>query len=72
MFHRENGNCCMINECYRFVVVHQRPIVDQNKQLNLKNMVILLSLGELLGADELFEAALKMTKTNMPWLKTQV
>ena len=41
-------------------------------QLNLKSMVRLLSFGELLGANELFEAALKMTKTNISWLKTQV
>ena len=41
-------------------------------QLNLKSMVRLLHFGELLGADELFEAALKMTKTNISWLKTQV
>ena len=41
-------------------------------QLNLKTMVRLLSFGELLRANELFEAALKMTKTNISWLKTQV
>ena len=41
-------------------------------QLDKKTMVKLLSIGELLRAEQLFEAALKMTKTNISWLRSQV
>ena len=41
-------------------------------QLDKKTMVRLVSIGEILRAEKLFEAALKMTKTNMSWLRSQV
>ena len=41
-------------------------------QLDKKNMVSFVSIGEILRAEKLFEAALKMTKTNMSWLRSQV
>ena len=41
-------------------------------QLDKKNMVRLLSIGETFRAGQLFEAALKMTKINIPWLRSQV
>ena len=42
------------------------------KQLNKKNMVRFLSIGDLFNANKIFEAALKMTKANMNWLRSQV
>ena len=42
------------------------------RQLSKKNMVELMSIGEIFGADKIFEAALKMTKGNMAWLRFQV
>ena len=42
------------------------------KQLDKKNMVQLVSIGDLFNATKIFEAALKMTKANMTWLRNQV
>ena len=42
------------------------------RQLSKKNMVELMSIGEIFRADKIFEAALKMTKGNMAWLGSQV
>ena len=42
------------------------------KQLNRKNMVRFVSIGDLFNANKIFEAALKMTKANMNWLRSQV
>ena len=42
------------------------------KQLNKKNMVEFVFIGDLFYAKKIFEAALKMTKANMNWLRTQV
>ena len=42
------------------------------RQLSKKNMVELMSIGEIFRADKIFEAALKMTKGNMAWLRSQV
>merc|ERR1719239_661513 len=41
------------------------------RQLNKKNMVQLVSIGDLFNANKIFGAALKMTKANMAWLRTQ-
>ena len=42
------------------------------KQLDKKNMVEYVSIGDLFNAENLLEAALKMTKVNMSWLRSQV
>ena len=42
------------------------------KQLDKKNMVEFLYIGDLFNATKIFEAALKMTKGNMSWLRSQV
>ena len=42
------------------------------KQLNRKNMVELLSIGDIFNSTKIFEVALKMTKANMAWLRSQV
>ena len=41
-------------------------------QLDRGNMLAMISLGELFRAHKIFEAALKLTKVNMSWLRTQV
>ena len=41
-------------------------------QLKKRTMVKLLLLGETFRAEQLFEAALKMTKNNISWLRSQV
>ena len=41
-------------------------------QLNKENMVAMISIGETFRADRLLEAALKMTKANLSWLRSQV
>ena len=42
------------------------------KQLDKKNMVKFVSIGDHFNANKIFEAALKMTKVNMNWLRSQV
>ena len=46
--------------------------VELLSQLDKKNMVELVSIGDLFNAKKLFETALKMTKANMSWLRSQV
>ena len=41
-------------------------------QLDKTNMVRLAFLGDHFGAEDIFEAALKMIKINMAWLRNQV
>ena len=41
-------------------------------QLEKTNMVSLVSIGDLYNAKEIFEAALEMTKANLPWLHSQI
>ena len=41
-------------------------------QLTKQNMVELIDIGEFFRAEDLFEAALKITKANMTWLRSQV
>ena len=41
-------------------------------QLEKKNMVEMVALGELFRAENIFEAAWKMTKSNLTWLQNQV
>ena len=40
--------------------------------LDKENMVDLISIGETFRAEDIFEAALKMIKINMAWLRNQV
>ena len=42
------------------------------EQLDRKNMVEFVFMGDLFSAEKIFEAALKMTKANMSWLRNQV
>ena len=40
--------------------------------LDKENMVAMISLGDLFRAENIFEAALNMTRANMTWLLSQV
>ena len=42
------------------------------RQLKKETMVEFLSLGDIFRANKIFEAALKMTKASMTWLRNQV
>ena len=42
------------------------------RQLDRKNMVEFFSIGRLFRANKILEAALKLTKANMAWLRSQV
>ena len=46
--------------------------VELLNQLTKENMVESVSLGDLFHANKIFEAALKMTRANMTWLRSQV
>ena len=46
--------------------------VELLSQLDKKNMVELVSIGDFFNAKKLFETALKMTKANKSWLRSQV
>ena len=41
-------------------------------QLDKENMVAMISVGDTYRAESIYEAALKMTRTNMTWLRNQV
>ena len=41
-------------------------------QLTKENMLQMILLGEIFRADDIFEAALRMTKANMTWVRSQV
>ena len=42
------------------------------RQLDRKNMVEFISIGDIFKADKILEAALKLTKANLTWLRSQV
>ena len=46
--------------------------IELLSQLDKENMVEMIYIGELFRAEEIFEAALKMIKINMTWLRNQV
>ena len=41
-------------------------------QLDKENMVAMISVGDIFKAEKIFEAALKMARANMTWLRNQV
>ena len=58
----------------KYDVQELKDLAEQEmpKQLDRKNMVEFLYIGDLFNANKVFEAALKMTKANMTWLRSQV
>ena len=41
-------------------------------QLHKENMVAMISIGDIFRAENIFEAALKMARANMIWLRNQL
>ena len=61
-----------MGEMYDLVELKDKAEAKLLSQLKRENMVEMISFGELYRAKGIFEAALKMTKNNMTWLRSQV
>ena len=61
-----------MGELYDFKVLKDMAETELLSQLDKENMVELISIGETFRAENIFEAALKMTRANMTWLRSQV
>ena len=61
-----------LGEEYDIVELKDLAEAELLKQLDKKNMVELVYIGDLFNAKKIFEAALKLTKSNMAWLRSQV
>ena len=62
----------VMGEMYGLVELKDMAEAKLLSQLKKENMVEMISFGELYRAKSIFEAALKMTKNNMAWLRSQV
>ena len=61
-----------LGEMYNLQEMKDLAEVELLNQLEKENMVEMISIGEFFRADDLFEAAVRMTKANMSWLRNQV
>ena len=61
-----------LGEMYNLQGLKKVAELELLSQLKKENMVDMIHLGELHRAEDLFEAALRMTKVNMSWLRNQV
>ena len=61
-----------MGEMYQLKELKDMAETELLTQLDKENMVAMLSIGEIFRAEDILEAALKMTKANMPWLRSQV
>ena len=61
-----------LGEMYDLQELKDMAEVKLLSKLKRENMVEMISMGELYRAENIFEAALKMTKNNMTWLRNQV
>ena len=61
-----------LGEMYHLEELKELAEVELVKQLDKENMVEMISNGDYHKADQLLEAALKYTKANMAWLRSQV
>ena len=61
-----------LGEMYNLEEMKDMAEKELLSQLEKENMVEMLSIGETYRAEDIFEAALKMTKVNMTWLRNQV
>ena len=69
----ENASAFLaMGEMYDLVELKDKAEAKLLSQLKRENMVEMISFGELYRAKSIFEAALKMTKNNMTWLRSQV
>jgi len=60
-----------LGEMYNIEGLKEAAELELLSQLKKENMVDMIHLGELHRAEDLFEAALRMTKVNMSWLRDQ-
>ena len=64
-------------EAYSFLQKYQirglKDLAEEEmiKQLDRENMVKLFAIGDMFRAQEIREAALKFTKANLAWLRSQ-
>ena len=61
-----------LGELYDLQELKGKAEAEMLSQLDKENMVEMLSVAEFYRADDIFEAALKMAKVNMAWLRSQV
>ena len=61
-----------LGEMYDLQELKDMAEMELLSQLEKENMVEMISIGEIFRAEDIFEAALKMTKVNMSWLRNQV
>ena len=61
-----------LGEMYDLQELKNLAEMEMLNQLTKENMVQMISLGEIFRANDIFEAALRMTKANMTWLRSQV
>ena len=61
-----------LGEMYDLQELKDMAEMELLSQLEKENMVEMISIGEIFRAEDIFEAALKMTKINMTWLRNQV
>ena len=61
-----------LGEMYDLPEMKEAAETELMLQLDKENMVAIISIGETFRADHLLEVALKMTKANLSWLRTQV
>ena len=61
-----------LGEMYNIQGLKEAAELELLSQLKKENMVDMIHLGELHKAQALFEAALRMTRVNMTWLRNQV
>ena len=61
-----------LSEKYDLQVLKDMAEAELMKQLDMENMVEMIFIGDLYRADDILEAALKLTKANMDWVRQQV
>ena len=61
-----------LGEMYDLQELKELAEVELVDQLDKENMLEMISIGEDHKADQLYEAALKYTKANLAWLRSQV
>jgi len=60
-----------LGEMYDLQQLKDMAEAELMRQLKKESMVEFLSLGDIFRANKIFEAALKMTKANIAWLRSQ-
>lgn len=61
-----------MGEMYNLQELKNLAETEMLSQLTKENMLQMISLGEIFRADDIFEAALRMTKANMTWVRSKV